>query len=227
MNMQFDIATARFNMIEQQIRPWDVLDQDVLDLLGVVKREAFVPPAHRLLAFTDLEIPLKDVGGVDAAGASMWAPKLEARVLQELGPKAQDTALEIGAGSGYFAALLAHRCRSVTSVEIAAGLVAFATKNLRTAGVANARVIEGDGAQGFGRDMFDNIVLGGSTPVLPPALLQQLKPGGRLFAVVGDAPVMAARLVTKAADGTPASVTLFETSLAPLANAAQPQRFKF
>ena len=109
MNMQFDIATARFNMIEQQIRPWDVLDQDVLDLLGVVKREAFVPPAHRMLAFTDLEIPLKEVGGTGARGACMWAPKLEARVLQELAPKAHDVALEIGAGSGYFAALLAHR----------------------------------------------------------------------------------------------------------------------
>ena len=227
MNMQFDIATARFNMIEQQIRPWDVLDQDVLDQLGVVKREAFVPPAHRLLAFTDLEIPLKDAGGAGAAGAHMWAPKLEARVLQELVPRAHDSALEIGAGSGYFAALLAHRCRSVTTVEIAPGLALFAAKNLRSAGVVNARVVEGDGAQGFGSEMYDIIVLGGSTPVLPPALMQQLKPGGRLFAVVGDAPVMAARLITRASDGTQASVTLFETNLAPLANAAQPQRFKF
>ena len=227
MNMQFDIATARFNMIEQQIRPWDVLDQDVLDLLGVVKRETFVPPAHRLLAFTDLEIPLKDVGGAGAARACMWTPKLEARVLQELAPKAHDIALEIGTGSGYFAALLAHRCRSVTTVEIAAGLVAFAANNLRSAGVANVRVVEGDGAQGFGRDMVDIIVLGGSTPILPPALVQQLKPGGRLFAVVGDAPVMAARLISKSADGALATVTLFETNLAPLTNAAQPQRFKF
>lgn len=227
MNMQFDIATARFNMIEQQIRTWDVLDQDVLDLLGVVKREAFVPPVHRLLAFTDIEIPLKDVSGAGAALACMWPPKLEARVLQELSPKAHDSALEIGAGSGYFAALLAHRCRSVTTLEIDAVLAAFAAKNLRSAGVANARVVEGDGAQGCGQDMYNIIVLGGSTPVLPPALLQQLKPGGRLFAVVGDAPVMAARLITKAADGALASVTLFETDLAPLTNAAQPQRFKF
>ena len=105
--------------------------------------------------------------------------------------------------------------------------MSFAAKNLRAAGVTNARVVEGDGAQGFGRDMVDIIVLGGSTPVLPPALLEQLKPGGRMFAVVGDAPVMAARLISKASDGALASVTLFETNLAPLVNAAQPPRFKF
>ena len=227
MHATLDIDQARFNMIEQQIRPWDVLDQNVLDLLEVVRREEFVPPAHRLLAFTDMEIPLEKIRGSHSGGARMWAPKLEARVLQELGPKAHDSALEIGAGSGYFAALLAHRCRSVATVEIDTGLVAFAARNLRTAGVANARVVEGDGAQGFGQDMYDIIVLGGSTPVLPPALVQQLKPGGRLFAVVGDAPVMAARLLTKGADGALASVTLFETNLAPLANAAQPRRFKF
>ena len=227
MNPQFDIATARFNMIEQQIRPWDVLDQDVLDLLDVVRREAFVPPVHRRLAFSDLEIPLHEVGGAGAAGCAMWAPKLEARVLQEVGPKAHDRALEIGTGSGYFAALMAHRCRLVISVEIVPGLKTFAERNLRAAGVANVRLIDGDGAQGYGRDMFDIIVLSGSTPVLPPGLLAQLNPGGRLFAVVGDAPAMSARLVSKGADGAIAGITLFETVLAPLTNAAQPVRFRF
>ena len=226
MNTQFDIPRARFNMIEQQIRPWDVLDQDVLDLLEVVKREQFAPPAHRLLAFTDTEIPL-----VEGEGASeskrMWAPRLEARVLQEIMVKPQDTALEIGTGSGYFAALLAYRCRSVASVEIDPAIKAFAEGNLKNARVANVRVLEGDGAKGFGTERYDLIVLGGSTPMLPESLLAQLKPGGRLFAVVGDAPAMAARLYMKDADGVVGATTLFETSLAPLVNAAQPQRFRF
>jgi protein-L-isoaspartate(D-aspartate) O-methyltransferase len=214
-------------MIEQQIRPWDVLDQDVLDLLEVVKREQFVPPAHRLLAFSDIEIPLAEGSGPQAASARMWSPRLEARVLQEIMVKAQDTALEIGTGSGYFAALLGHRCRSVTSVEINPALKAFAEKNLKNAGVANVRVVEGDGARGFGTDRYDLIVLGGSTPVLPASLVDQLKPGGRLFAVVGDAPAMTAQLLTKGADGLHAATTLFETSLAALVNAAQPDRFRF
>ncbi len=157
----------------------------------------------------------------------MWPPKLEARVLQEIGPKAHDRALEIGTGSGYFAALLAHRCRLVTSIEIVPGLKAFAERNLRSAGIANVRLIEGDGAQGYGRDLYDIIVLSGSTPVLPQSLLDQLNPGGRLFAVVGDAPAMQARLVSKGADGAVAAITLFETVLGPLTNAAQPSRFRF
>lgn len=222
-----DFERARLNMIEQQIRPWDVLDQDVLNLLEVVRREEFVPAPHRALAFSDIEIPLASAGGAGAEHAAMWTPRLEARVLQELTVKSTDTALEIGAGSGYFAALLAHRCRSVTSVEIVPGLKAFAEANLRRAGIANVRVVEGDGARGHGRDTFDLIVLSGSTPVLPEGITAQLKPGGRLFAVVGDAPAMTARLVTRAADGSLSSVTLFETVLAPLVNAAQPERFRF
>jgi protein-L-isoaspartate(D-aspartate) O-methyltransferase len=226
MNTEFDIARARFNMIEQQIRPWDVLDQDVLDLLDVVKREQFTPPAHRLLAFADTEIPLVE-GSAASESKRMWAPRLEARVLQEIMVKPQDTALEIGTGSGYFAALLAHRCRSVTAVEIDPALKAFAEGNLRAAHVANVRVVEGDGAAGYGSEHYDLIVLGGSTPVLPDTLVAQLKPGGRLFAVVGDAPAMAARLFTKDADGALGATTLFETCLAPLINATQPRRFRF
>ena len=135
MTPTLDIAQARFNMIEQQIRPWDVLDQDVLDLLEVVRREDFVPPAQRLLAFTDLEIPLdQSTGQSTNSGAAMWSPKMEARVLQELQIKSHDRALEIGAGSGYFAALLAHRCREVTTVEIVPALKSLAEKNLKAAG---------------------------------------------------------------------------------------------
>jgi protein-L-isoaspartate(D-aspartate) O-methyltransferase len=220
----FDVAHARYLMVEQQIRTWDVLDQDVLDLLFVVKRELFVPPALAGLAFMDMEIPL-------GHGAAMWQPKMEARVLQELQIKPHDRALEIGAGTGYFAALLAHRCHAVTTVEIVPELHALAQKNLKAAGLFDVKVELGDGAHGFGREMYDIIVLGGSTPVLPDSLLTQLKPGGRLFAIVGDAPVMAARLYTRDMKGGTyadvVSVNLFETVVTPLVNAAQPPRFKF
>ena len=148
-------------------------------------------------------------------------------MLQELTLKSHETVLEIGSGSGYFAALLAHRSRSVTSVEIVPGLKAFAERNLRQAGITNVRVVEGDGACGFGQEQFDVIVLTGSTPVLPPGLVEQVKPGGRLFAVVGDRPAMSARLLTRAADGSTAAVTLFETVITPLVNAIQPSRFRF
>ena len=222
MHPSLDFTQARFNMIEQQIRPWDVLDQDVLDLLEVVRREDFVPPAQRLLAFTDIEIPL----GPSGSGTAMWPPKLEARVLQELQVKSHDKALEIGAGSGYFAALLAHRCRSVSSVEIVPALKLLAEKNLKAAGISNVKVMAGDGAQGFGREQYDVIVLSGSTPAMPDGLLHQLASGGRLFAVTGDAPAMTARIYSRNAQGV-AVQDLFETVLTPLVNAAEPPRFKF
>ncbi len=225
MQPTLDIAQARFNMIEQQIRPWDVLDQDVLDLLEVVRREEFVPPAHRLHAFMDIEIPLDTIAPA-AQGAAMWSPKMEARVLQEVQTRSHDRALEIGAGSGYFAALLAHRCHSVTTVEMVPALKTLAERNLKTARISNARVQQGDGANGFGSDKYDIIVLSGSTPVVSPKLLGQLNPGGRLFAVTGDAPAMIARVFTSAATGVTVQ-ELFETVLTPLVNAPQPARFVF
>ena len=225
MHPTLDIAQARFNMIEQQIRPWDVLDQDVLDLLEVVRREEFVPPAHRLHAFMDIEIPLDTIAPA-AQGAAMWSPKMEARVLQEVQARSHDRALEIGAGSGYFAALLAHRCHSVTTVELVPALKTLAERNLKTARVSNARVQQGDGANGFGSGKYDIIVLSGSTPVVSPKLLGQLNPGGRLFAVTGDAPAMIARVFTSAATGVTVQ-ELFETVLTPLVNAPQPARFVF
>ena len=225
MQPTLDIAQARFNMIEQQIRPWDVLDQDVLDLLEVVRREEFVPPAHRLHAFMDIEIPLDTIAPA-APGAAMWSPKMEARVLQEVQARSHDRALEIGAGSGYFAALLAHRCHSVTTVEMVPALKTLAERNLKTARISNARVQQGDGANGFGSDKYDIIVLSGSTPVVSPKLLGQLNPGGRLFAVSGDAPAMIARVYTSAATGVTVQ-ELFETVLTPLVNAPQPSRFVF
>jgi protein-L-isoaspartate(D-aspartate) O-methyltransferase len=216
-----DIEHARFNMVEQQIRTWEVLDQEVLDLLYTLRREDFVPAQHRALAFSDLEIPLGE-------GAAMLAPKVEARIVQEVAPKATDRVLEIGTGSGYLTALLAARAQHVYSVEISTRLKAFAEENLARADVHNVTLETGDGARGWPRQApYDVIVLGGSVPVLPDSWPHQLRAGGRLFAVVGDAPVMEARLVTCVAEGSFNSVNLFETVLAPLVNAPQPDRFKF
>jgi len=216
-----NIEQARFNMVENQIRPWEVLDQEVLDLLYVVKREDFVPTAYRALAFSDLEIPIGE-------GEHMWQPKMEARVLQELALRPSDRILEIGTGSGYFAALLARRAQHVYSVEIRPGLKASGEANLRRAGIANVTVDLGDGASGWPRHApYDVIVLTGSTPVLPQHFLQQLKIGARLFAVVGNPPVMAARLITCTGEGVYNSVDLLETSIAPLSNAPSGERFSF
>jgi protein-L-isoaspartate(D-aspartate) O-methyltransferase len=216
-----NIEQARFNMVEQQIRPWEVLDQTVLDLLYVVRREEFVPDAYRSLAFSDLEIPI-------GHGQKMMQPKVEARVLQEVAPKSTDRALEVGTGSGYLAALLAHRARHVHSVEIVPELKHLGEANLRRAGVANVTVEAGDAARGWAKHApYDVIVLTGSTPELPETYLAQLAPGGRLFAVVGEAPVMEARLITCVAPGSFNTVDLFETVLAPLANALARDRFEF
>ena len=211
---------ARFNMVEQQIRTWDVLDPDVLDLLFAVKREDFVPAAYRMLAFADLEIPLGD-------GEKMWTPKLEARVVQELRIRRDDHVLEIGTGSGYLTALLAARGAQVTSVEINRRLHDQARTKLARADVQGIDLALGDGARGWGSDTFDAIVLTGSTPVLADALLRQLKPGGRVFAVIGEAPVMKARMTHWVAEGSYSSEDLFETVIEPLHNAPAPARFEF
>jgi len=221
-----DFEKARFNMVEQQVRPWDVLDQTVLDLLLVVKREDFVPPAYRALAFSDMEVPLR-IDGVDT-GESMWAPKLEARVLQELTIKAHDHVLEIGTGSGYMAALLAHKAQQVLSVEIDPRLAAFGAANLARAGVHNVKLEIGDASRGWqGGAPYDVIVVTGSLPVMPDTLRRQLKVGGRLAAIVGEDPVMSAELITRKSDTAFESVRLFETRLAPLRNALRPSNFRF
>jgi protein-L-isoaspartate(D-aspartate) O-methyltransferase len=225
-----NVEQARFNMIEQQIRPWDVLDPSVLELLAVVRREDFVPPEHRALAFVDMELPLRDAG---ARGQVMLAPKVEARLLQELQVARHEQVLEIGAGSGHMAALLAHRALGVTTFEIVPELAATATRNLRRAGVLNARVVEGDGAQAaaLADGPYDVIVLSGSVAQLPQPLLLQLKPGGRLAAIVGTPPVMRATLVTRVGPGDDAGqfrkVELFDTLAPPLLGFAGPPRFRF
>lgn len=219
--LPMNLEQARFNMVEQQIRTWEVLDQDVLDLLYVVRREEFVPAAYRDIAFSDLEIPIGE-------GQRMWQPKMEARVLQELAVKKSDRVLEIGTGTGYLTALLAHRAQQVFSVEINARLKSLAEQALRAHGTDNVVIELGDGARGWDKQgPYDVVVLTGSTPALPQAFLDQLKPGGRLFAIVGDAPVMSARLISSAAPGSYVSVDLFETCFPPLVNALQPERFEF
>jgi protein-L-isoaspartate(D-aspartate) O-methyltransferase len=212
-------------MVEQQIRTWEVLDPEVLQLLYVVRREDFVPPSYRDLAFSDLEIPL---GRSGLPSQRMWPPKLEARVLQELAVRKTETVLEIGTGSGYLTALLAHRARHVHSLDIAPDLAEFASRNLARAGVHNVTLEVADGSRGLAaRAPYDVIVMTSSLPVLPPELASQLRPHGRLFAVVGDPPVMAARIVSCSADGSCAHRDLFETNLSPLINAVQPERFRF
>jgi protein-L-isoaspartate(D-aspartate) O-methyltransferase len=212
---------ARTNMVEQQIRTWEVLDQAVLDLLYAVPREDFVPGAYRTLAFADMEIPIGE-------GEKMMAPKVEARIVQALAPHKTERVLEVGTGSGYLTALLAHRAAHVHSVEIRPALAAFGRDNLARHGADNVTLETGDAARGWPtRAPYDVIVLTGSTPALPKVLLDQLAPGGRLFAVVGELPVMVARLVTCSAPGAFRSVELFDTVLAPLVNAEQPPRFKF
>ena len=214
---------ARFNMIEQQIRPWNVLDPEVLKLLSVVKREDFVPADKRDLAFADLEIPL----GVKP-GQTMLAPKIEARMLQELGLKATDTVLEIGTGSGYMAALLAAKAEFVYTVEIEPALVELARQNLAKAGVANVSVDIGDAAQGWSLYApYDAIVVSASMPVLPDALRRQLKIGGRLVAIVGESPVMQVLLVTRTDEDAFNTDVVFETIAAPLVNATPRDKFVF
>ena len=216
-----NIEQARFNMIEQQIRPWEVLDQDVLNLLAIVKRENFVPAAYRNIAFADLEIPLP-------GGERMLSPKVEARVLQELAVHKGETVLEIGTGSGYMAALLAHRGRSVTTVEISPELADFAKQNLTANGVANVEVITGDGALGWNQGApYDVSCVSGGLPVMPQEFLEQLKIGGRIAAFVGSTPVMKAQILTRVDEKQFRVSDVFETLVAPLTNAVHPSLFKF
>ncbi len=223
MNTQVDQdrERARFNMVEQQIRPWDVLDTKVLDLLHLVKREDYVPEAYRKLAFADLEIPI-------GQGEKMLSPKLEARILQELGVTAGDRVLEIGTGSGYLTALLSRQGGHVYSVDVIEAFTQSAEKKLAAHGICNVTLESGDAAQGWDKHgPYDVIVLGGSTPVMPDAFQHSLSVGGRLFAVVGEAPAMDARLISCVSAGSYSTASLFETCIPALRNAPQRLRFSF
>ena len=223
MNPQSDVERARFNMVEQQIRPWEVLDQQILDLLFEVRREEFIPAQYGSLAFADLEIPLGA-----APDEKMLSPKLEARLLQELAVKPSDRILEVGTGSGYMTALLARRGAHVFSVEIVPDYSATARARLAEHGIANVTLEIGDAARGWEKHgPYDAIVLTGSVPVLSESFQRSLTVGGRLVAVVGQAPVMEARLITCSGAGAFNTLGLFETCIPALKNAPQPAKFVF
>jgi protein-L-isoaspartate(D-aspartate) O-methyltransferase len=214
-------AQARFNMIEQQIRPWNVLDAEVLTLLSEVRREEFVPLAHQALAFADIEIPL-------GHGQCMLAPRLEARMLQDLQIQKHERALEIGTGSGYMAALLAHQAHSVLSLECVAELADSAAARLHQVGIHNAEVRKADGSQAL-RDTgrFHAIVLSGSVPAVPQHLLDLLEIGGRLVAIVGDEPIMSAQLFTRVSESGFSSTTPWDANAPRLRGFTEHSQFHF
>lgn len=248
-------ATARFNMIEQQIRTWDVLDPTVLQLLNDVPREKFVPKEYAGLAFADIEIPI----GYDADGVAqtMLSPKLEGRILQALNVQKHHTVLHIGTGSGYFAALLASLAKKVTSIDINADLSEIAGNNIAAQGLQNIKLVVTDGAQGYlindgikkdhtqhnnvqhnnlqhdskqnedSINSYDVIVYTASSPIEPVTVRQQLNIGGVLFVIIGTAPVMQAKLISRVIKDSFKETILFETSLQALTNAAQAKAFVF
>jgi len=216
-----DFERARFNMIEQQIRTWEVLDQRVLELLAKVPRENFVPEPYRALAFADMEIPI-------GYGEKMLQPKVEARMLQELALSEQDRVLEVGTGSGYMTALLASVVAHVDSVDIQPEFTRTAAARLAAHGIGNVTLETGDAARGWDQHgPYDAILLTGSVPILPETFKASLKAAGRLLAVIGEPPVMEAQLITNVGGGAYNAVSLFETCIAPLKNALHPERFVF
>ncbi len=221
MKPMINLEQNRFNMVEQQIRPWDVLDQKVLDLLYKTKREEYVPAAYRSMTFMDMEIPLEH-------DSVMLTPKMEARIIQELDIKKSDRILEIGTGAGYMTALLAQLGSHVYSVEIEPALLTAAKINLQVHDIHNVTLEQGDGAKGYSKHApYDVIVLTASVPILPDTFKNDLAPGGRLFAIVGEEPLMEATLITCTAPGHFQSKFLFETCTAPLKNAKQTEQFHF
>lgn len=218
-----DMTQARFNMVEQQIRPWEVLDPQVLALLSTVRREDFVPLAHQALAFVDMEIPLGS-----APNQVMLAPRVQARLLQDLAVQPTDKVLDVGTGSGFMAALLAHQAASVLSLEIDARLAHQAQTHLQKAGVNNVTVRQADGSEGAAADgPFDVILLNGSVAEVPAALLQQLTLGGRLVAIVGQEPMMRATVITRNSETAWTTTEPWDCNAPRLSGFAEPSTFKF
>jgi protein-L-isoaspartate(D-aspartate) O-methyltransferase len=216
-----NIEQARFNMIEQQIRPWEVLDPKVLELLSTVPREDFVPEDQQALVFVDTHVRLNHA-------QVMMQPKQEARILQELAVNSKDYVLEIGTGSGYMTALLASLAQKVDSVDIFPDFLAAAQEKLTGHGLNNVHFFEGDAADGWDGDgPYDVIVLTGSVPILSDRFVRNLRPRGRLMAIVGQEPIMEARLIVKNDDGSIQQTSVFDTSLPPLLNAQTPPAFVF
>lgn len=216
---QPNLDTARFNMVEQQIRTWEVLDPRVLDLLHAVPRENFVPPQYQGVAYADTNIPLDE-------GQFMLPPRVVARILQALQPQRMDRVLEVGTGSGYLTRLLASLSAHVVSLEVSPTLHAKAAARLKAEGVRNVTLVHADGVHGWETDApYDAIAFTGSLPELDPAVKQQLKLGGRLFAIVGRSPAMEAQLTTRVSANEWATTSLFETVVAPLTGAEEPRKF--
>jgi protein-L-isoaspartate(D-aspartate) O-methyltransferase len=217
---EIDLDRARFNMVKQQIQPWELLDSQVLEVLENAPRERFVPPRYRNLAFAGIEIPIDH-------GQTMMFPVVEARMLQALTLQPTDTVLEIGTGTGFITALLARLAKHVYSVEIFGDFLESAQERLVSLGITNVTLEQGDAAEGWDRHApYDVIALTGSVPEIPEAFLHSLRPGGRLFAVVGAPPAMEACLITRIEDAY-AREDVFETVLAPLVNSTKFQRFMF
>ncbi len=220
MNLQ-NVEQARFNMIEQQIRPWNVESAAVLELLATVKREDFVPLAQKALAFTDMAIPLP-------GGQTMLAPRVQARLVQDAALQPTDKVLEIGAGTGYMVALMAKQAQRVIALEINPELAEMARANLQRAGIHNAEVRLADAAKGTPADApFDVVVLGGSLVEVPQALLNLLKVGGRLVGIVGREPIMHAQRITRTSQTDFNAVELWDDNAPCLTNFPQPSTFKF
>jgi len=216
-----DFEKARFNMVEQQIRPWDVLNTQVLDLLFHVKREEFVSDKQKTIAFVDTELPLPN-------NSHMLEPKMEARLVQELNLAPEDKVLEIGTGSGYLTALLASFSKHVYSLDIDPAMTALAKANLARAKIHNVTLVTANGVDGLPTNApFNAIVVGGSLPTLPEALTSQLAVGGRLLVVLGDAPSMSLTLIERESETGLRTTKLFETVLTPLKDVEQPERFAF
>lgn len=218
---QTDFEQARFNMIEQQVRTWEVLDQRVLDTMNRIPRENFVPEQYRSLAFVDTEIPI----GNDQV---MMAPKVEGRLLQALNITPQDSILEIGTGSGYLTACLASLGKHVTSIDIVPDFTTTAAAKLTEQGISNTRLETADVANGINTsEQYDVIAVTGSLPLLQKQFHESLKIGGRLFVITGKLPIMEALLITRVNENNWSQESLFETCIAPLEHASRPQGFVF
>jgi len=216
-----ELEQARFNMIEQQIRPWDVLDQNVLDLLEKLPRDNFVPPSYRELAYADIIIPLEH-------GQVMMQPKIEARMIQALQIQSTDRILEIGTGSGYVTALLSRTGNHVQSVDIFPEFTQAARKKLAAQGITNVALETGDAANGWqSNDLYDVIAITGSLPILPASFQRTLNRSGRMFVVIGESPVMEAVIIRRVGEHEWSRESLFETELPMLKNAPRPSQFVF
>lgn len=219
-----DFKQARFNMVEQQVRPWNVLDLRVLEVINTIPREEFTPDNYKNLAYADTRIPLTD----ETDGCCMLNPNIEGRILQHLNIGEDDVVLEIGTGSGYLSACMASLARHVDSVEINQDLCAVAEKNLAKQNIANVTITEGDASKGWHQKQFyDAIAITGSMPEIPQVYKKMLKIGGRLFIIIGSAPAMTAHLITRTDKNQWTTKKLFETCVDPICGTEKAETFCF